>query len=210
VAKDEQGLAQFNSKNGLVQVVADNCDTQISSQRGQKSTHSLAMIITQAGQPQSKSVGNEIISERIKNLKWEETKASKLSVVDVNVQRFHDRKQSDMPEGTAKRIVPTIAFLARIQLSNQRAAAEDFEFLKSVTGKDLCPEYDGINMTQVRERGKQPEKKTTVLYIQFLDMTLAEPDAMKTAMVHAQHITTLTGREWTVFTCDQQLYKVVA
>jgi len=42
-----------------------------------------------------------------------------------------------------------------------------------------------------------------------VDMTPAEPDTMKTAMVHAQHITTLTGQEWTVFTCDQQLYKVV-
>jgi len=51
VAKDEQGLAQFDSKNGLVQVVADNSDTQISSQHGRKSTHSLAMIITKAGQP---------------------------------------------------------------------------------------------------------------------------------------------------------------
>jgi len=59
VAKDEQNLAQFDSKNGLVQVIAENSDTQMSSQHGQKSTHSLAMIITQAGQPQSKSVGNE-------------------------------------------------------------------------------------------------------------------------------------------------------
>jgi len=51
----------------------------------------------------------------------------------------------------------------------------------------------------VRERDKQPEKKTTVLYTPFLEMTPAEPDAMKTAVVHAQHITTLTGQEWTVF-----------
>jgi len=181
----------------------------MSSQNGQKSTHSLAMIITQAGRPQSKSVGNEILSERIKRLKWEETKASILPLVDVNVQCFHGRKQSDMPEGRAKGTVPTLAFLARIQLSNQRAAAEDFEFLKAVTGKDPCPEYGGTNMTQARERGKQPEKKTTVLYTAFLDITPAEPDTMKTAMVQAQHITTLTGQEWTVFTCDQQLYKVV-
>jgi len=69
-----------------------------------------------------------------------------------------------MPEGRAKRIVHTLAFLARIQLSNQRAADEDFEFLKAVTGKDPCPEYGGINMTQARERGKQPEKKKAVQY----------------------------------------------
>jgi len=44
-------LRLFDSTNGLVQVVADNFDTKISSQNGQKSTHGLAMIITQAGQP---------------------------------------------------------------------------------------------------------------------------------------------------------------
>jgi len=125
------------------------------------------MIITQAGRPQSKSVGNKIISERIKRLKWEEIKASKLSLVDVNIQCFHGRKQSDMLEGRAKRIVHIVVFLARIQLSNQRTAAEDFEFLKAVRGKDPCPEYGGINMTGI-ERGKQPEKKTTVLYTLFL------------------------------------------
>jgi len=31
VAKDEQGSAQFDGKNGLVQVVADNFDTNIIS-----------------------------------------------------------------------------------------------------------------------------------------------------------------------------------
>jgi len=92
----------------------------------------------------------------MKCLKWEETKASKLSLVDVNVQCFHGRKQSHMPEGRTKRIVPTLAFIARIQLSNQRTAPEDFEFPKAVSWKDPYPEYGGINMTQVRERGKQP------------------------------------------------------
>ena len=44
-------LRLFDSTNGLVQVVADNFDTEISSQNGQKLTHGLAMIITQVGQP---------------------------------------------------------------------------------------------------------------------------------------------------------------
>ena len=44
-------LGLFDSTNELIQVVADNFDTEISSQNGQKSTHGLAMIITQAGQP---------------------------------------------------------------------------------------------------------------------------------------------------------------
>ena len=39
-------------------------------------------------------------------------------------------------------------------------------------------------------------------------MVPAEPDSMKTAMVEAQHLTLLTGQEWTIFTNDQQLYQV--
>ena len=71
---------------------------------------------------------------------------------------------------------------------NQRAAAEDFAFLKTVTGEDPCPEYGGFNMKQARETGKQAEKKTTVLYTPFLDITPAKHDAMKTAMACALHI----------------------
>ena len=42
-------LRLFDSTNGLVQVVVDNFDTEISSQNWQKSTHGLAKIINQAG-----------------------------------------------------------------------------------------------------------------------------------------------------------------
>ena len=42
----------------------------------------------------------------------------------------------------------------------------------------------------------------------ILDMIPAEPDTMKTAMVEAQRLTLLTGKEWTIFTNDQQLYQV--
>jgi len=43
-------LGLFDSTNGLVKVVVDNFDTKISSQYGQKSTHGVAMIITQSEQ----------------------------------------------------------------------------------------------------------------------------------------------------------------
>ena len=39
-------------------------------------------------------------------------------------------------------------------------------------------------------------------------MAPAEPDTMKTAMVKAQQLTAMTGQEWTIFTNDQQLYKI--
>ena len=54
-----------------MQVVADNFDTQISSQNGLKSTHGLAMIVTHAGQANSEESESEV--QKIKRLKWEET-----------------------------------------------------------------------------------------------------------------------------------------
>ena len=40
-------------------------------------------------------------------------------------------------------------------------------------------------------------------------MTPAEPDTMFTAMVESQRLTNLTGQVYTIFTNDQQLYRVV-
>ena len=56
MANSTNGLVNFDCTNGLVQVVADNFDTEISSQNGLKSTHGLAIIITQAGQKESGEV----------------------------------------------------------------------------------------------------------------------------------------------------------
>ena len=39
-------------------------------------------------------------------------------------------------------------------------------------------------------------------------MTSADPDTMMTAMVQAQKLTNECGQEITIFTNDQQLYKV--
>lgn len=131
VAKDDKGISQSDSNNGLVQVVADNFDTQISSQNGQKSTHGLAMIVTQAGQ-KGKATDGQADLGTIKRLKWQKTKSSKLSLVDVSVKRFQGRKQGNMPEECAKRSVATLASLARTQLATQRAVTEDFAFLKQM------------------------------------------------------------------------------
>ena len=39
-------------------------------------------------------------------------------------------------------------------------------------------------------------------------MVPADPDTMKTAMEELQHLTSLTGQEWTIFTNSQQLYQM--
>ena len=47
-----------------------------------------------------------------------------------------------------------------------------------------------------------------MIYTPFLDMPLAEPDTIKTAMIEAQRLTALTKQKFTLFTNDQQLYEI--
>ena len=200
-------LGNFDSTNGLVQVVADNFHTQISSQNGLKSTHGLAMILTQAGQ--AKSEESESEPQKIKRLKWEETNANELSLQQLNIARFHGDRKPKMPEKYAMKIIPSLAYLAQTIISRHRADEGDFVFLEQASGDEMIPEYSGFNVKRAREAGKLQEPKTKLMYTPFLDMLPSEPDTMKTAMLEARRLTLLTGQEWTVFTTDQQLYKVV-
>jgi len=56
-------------------------------------------------------------------------------------------------------------------------------------------EYNGFNTKRAQESGQQPGNKTGIIYTPFLDMIPAEPDTMKTAMVEAQCLTSLTGQK---------------
>ena len=111
-----------------------------------------------------------------------------------------------MPEQYGKGVICTLAFLASMQVSINRGAHQDISFLKEVTGENPCPECGGFNMKLARDNGQEPKSKTGDVYTPFLDMSPAEPDTMKTAK--AQYMTSLTGQEWTILTCDQQLYQV--
>ena len=67
-----QGLKGYN--NGLVQVVADNFDANISSQNGLKSTHALAMLLTQ---PQPDIDESSRQDDKVRHLKQHEMKGSR-------------------------------------------------------------------------------------------------------------------------------------
>ncbi|KAJ8351728.1 hypothetical protein SKAU_G00232040 [Synaphobranchus kaupii] len=58
------------------------------------------------------------------------------------------------------------------------------------------------------EQGHLPQAKTKALYLPLIDMKLSDPDTMMTAMVRVQELTSETGQNFSVLTCDQQLYRV--
>ncbi|KAL8560458.1 hypothetical protein ACOMHN_054361 [Nucella lapillus] len=141
MASVPRGLAQFDSSHGLVQVVADNFDTQISSQNGHKSTHGLAMILTQANYQKPQLLSQDHNTPRIKRLSKTETKADNLMLGEVKVHRYMGAKKPPMPEEFCQRVVPSLAFLANQQISLNRAATEDLAFFKQRLHPDVLKKF---------------------------------------------------------------------
>ena len=57
-------------------------------------------------------------------------------------------------------------------------------------------------------KGRSFEPKTKAVYLPLIDMPPAHPDTIMTAMSKAQRMTQEIGQTFTLFTADQQLYRV--
>jgi len=194
-----------DSSVGLVQAVADNFDANISSQNGLKSTHALALLITQV-QPDPTNEDSESDC-KIKRLKKVEMKNE--IPPDIPVQVYAGPKKPDMPELEAKRSVLPLKVLAQREVALRRANILDLEFLKRVVSEPATPEFGGFNTQLTREQNITVKPGTKAMYQPLIDMTPSDPTTMMTAMVEAQKLTNQTGQTFTVFTADQQLYRVM-
>ena len=193
----------MSSENGLVQAVADNFDASISSANGLKQTHALALLITQV--QHGGDTADE--PEKIRRLKKEDMH-QKLEESAIP-QLYCGPKKPNMPESNAERTVLPLSILARLQLGIKHALAQDFIFFKSMSESSGTPEYGGFNTKLAREQGHTVRPATKAVYTPLIDMPPADPNTMLTAMVEAQRLTNETGQSYTIFTADQQLYKVV-
>ena len=84
----------------------------------------------------------------------------------------------------------------------------DFGFLKRDITEPNTPEFGGFNTKLSREQGQSAQPATRAICTPLIDMTPADPDTVMTAMVQTQKLTKECGQEITIFTNDQQLYKV--
>ena len=206
-AAQEQELTGIKPCNaGFVQTVADNFDANISSQNGLQSTHALAILLTQTGGQQSGDVTATKTTE-IRRLRKEEI--SEELMPDVPVQRYRGPSKPEMPVSNSTRSPLPLKVMAAQIISLSRAQEIDLAFLKQIISDEATPEYHGYNTKISREQGHSIRPPTKVVYLPLLDMTPAEPDTMYTAMVEAQRLTNQTGQVYTIFTNDQQLYRVV-
>ena len=108
---------------GLVQVVVDNFDANISSQNGWQSTHALALLLTQTCDANN----NTIQSETIPRIRKEYMTTPVDS--DLIVHRYNGPKKPDMPQNKVNKLVPSLKVLASQEVAANRPFIRDFQFL---------------------------------------------------------------------------------
>ena len=191
-----------NADHGLVQVIVDNFDADISSQNGKQSTHSLAVLLTQSQTVEEETPKND----KIKRIHKDDM--SKEIPYDVNIHRYQGVKQPEMPQEGATKAVLSLKALAHQAIKMKRASEMDFRFMQDVLRNEDCPEFHGYNTKESRGQGHKEDVKTRAVYEPLIDMKPSDPDTMMTAMVRAQELTFATGQRFTILSCDQQLYRV--
>ena len=110
----------------LVQAIADNFDANITLPYGLKSTHALALLMTQVC-PNTED-GQE--DTTIKRLKKENIKDSSSSGIPISY--YHGPKKPEMPEEALKKCVLPLKVLAQQRVLLQRSKFHDFNFSRSV------------------------------------------------------------------------------
>ena len=70
------------------------------------------------------------------------------------------------------------------------------------------PEWSGWSTHQSRSQGQTPATKTHIIYHPLIMAKPSDPSTVYTSMIKARHITAAAGQEHTIYTADQQLFKV--
>ena len=192
-----------DSKEGLIQAVADNYDANISSQNCLKSTHALTELLTQDKEREQEEQNcRETIKRISKDMK-------KPIAFEVEIKHYHGPKKPNMPFEKTKHSVLPLKLLAEQVMLLQQTKDLDFGFFKSIVCVPKTPELNGLNTRLAREHALSPRPATTAMYTPLIDIVPADPDTMMTAMCEAQRLNVKCGQEYTVFTADQQLYRVM-
>ena len=127
---------------------------------------------------------------------------------DAPIARHSGPKKPQMPTKEATRAILLLKVLAQQVIQLSCAQFLDFKFFKAVVNDTDTPEFGGFNTKLAKEQGQSAQPAIRAIYTPLIDMTPADPDTMMTALVEAQKLTKQCGQEFTIFTDDQQLYKV--
>ena len=186
----------------MIQGVSDNFDANLSTQNGLKQTHSLASVILQY-----RKVPQEDKRKPIPRLKKCELASAKLKEPEMKI--FKRQKKPSMSNSYAQRGVVPLKILCSQSIMVARSEAIDFQFIKEILTQPSVPDFAGYNTKQMRESGQITKTKSKLIFRPLINKTLSDPSTMLTAMCDIEDASHQAGQQVTVFTCDQQLYRVI-
>ena len=195
-------VPNLNAKLGLIQIISDNFDANISSQNGRKETHGLATIICQ-----NPSDARET-TERVPIPRLPFNQLKDVQLKNVNLKFYKGVKDPPMPQEFALCGVLPLKLLCQQVLSVKSSFIKDFEFIKSILTADNVADYHGFNTKLTRESGECLKEKTNIFYTPLIDNKPSDPSTILTAMLEYKNVTEEAGQAITIFTADQQLYRV--
>ena len=113
-----------------------------------------------------------------------------------------------MPKSEATSKILQLYVSVKAALSLRRANGNDFHFLKLLRKDFETPEYNDLNTKLARKADVRLHPFSHVTYMPLINMNPAEPDTMHTTMKFVKSQSEQAGQEYTVFTNDQQLFKI--
>ena len=149
------------SLGGLVQIIIDNFDSQISSQNCRIQCHCMAMLATQY----QAHVSDE--NEMDQGSTFPRLKQP--IACETPITQYIGPKKPDMPVRAAYNGKMTEEHITSQEVSLARARNIDFQFLKDVLSKAGTPEYS-YNTCICRETGMNPSPKSVFSYLPLLNM----------------------------------------
>ncbi len=127
----------LNPQGGLIQVIVDNYNANINSLNGKKSTHALAMIVTQPGSANDPEDGGQAIMIRqLSRQEMKEPIADYEADDDEDDMQYVCHKTPLMPDSPQVR---DNEFEDIGQISEARAVELDFQFFHDIISKDNIP-----------------------------------------------------------------------
>ena len=126
----------------------------------------------------------------------------------IAISFYNGPKVSKMPV-TIKIDLSLPPNLSSLQSESFKASNNlDFAFLKAICTAQDTPEFSGYNSNALRAEDCQPSPKTRKVFRPLINRKPSDYSTIYTSMKEAQRVTSVSGQTFTVFTLDQQLYRV--
>ena len=199
------GMSDY-SLGGLVQIIIDNFDAEISSQNCRLQCHYMAMLATQY-QLHMNNLDGLDPNSTIPRLTKEEMKHPIPCETPITV--YKGAKKVNMPLFVTNRYKIAEEHIASQAVSLANARHIDFSFLKDILFKEGTPEYNGYNTQICRNKGTKPAPKSVIAYLPLLNMKPTDRTTVLTSINKGFEVTRNSNQDILVITADAAIYKII-